>query len=124
MIDHILILLGALLTVFWGIAHLFPTMSVVKGFGEISLDNKRIIIMEWIVEGVALIFIGTLVAGVTLIDSQSIVSRFVDYLSIVTLLLLALISLFTGFRINFLPFRLCPVIFTVSSLLILMGTML
>jgi len=124
MIDHILILLGALLTVFWGIAHLFPTMSVVKGFGEISLDNKRIIIMEWIVEGVALIFIGTLVAGVTLIDSQSIVSRFVDYLSIVTLLLLALISLFTGFRINFLPFRICPVIFTVSSLLILMGTML
>ncbi len=124
MIDHILILLGALLTIFWGIAHLFPTMSVVKGFGEISLDNKRIVIMEWIVEGVALIFIGTLVAGVTLIDSQSIVSRFVDYLSIVTLILLALISIFTGFRINFLPFRLCPVIFTVSSLLILMGTML
>ncbi len=124
MIDYILILLGALLTVFWGIAHLFPTMSVVKGFGEISLDNKRIILMEWIVEGVTLIFIGTLVAGVTLIDSQSIVSRFVYYLSIITLILLALISLFTGFRINFLPFKLCPVIFTVSSILILLGTML
>lgn len=124
MIDYILILLGALLTVFWGIGHLFPTMSVVKGFGEISVDNKRIILMEWIVEGVTLIFIGTLVAGVTLIDLQSIVSRFVYYLSIITLILLALISLFTGFRINFLPFKLCPVIFTVSSILILLGTML
>ena len=45
----------------WGIAHLFATRAVVKGFGEISKDNKKIITMEWIVEGVSLIFIGTLV---------------------------------------------------------------
>ncbi len=30
-------------------------------------------------------------------------------------------SLLTGFKINFLPFKLCPVIFISSSLLILIG---
>jgi len=32
----------------WGIAHLFPTKSVVEGFGEISDDNKKIVTMEWL----------------------------------------------------------------------------
>ncbi len=59
MINIVLLCIGAGLTAIWGIAHLFPTSSVVKGFGEISADNKNIITMEWIVEGVSLIFIGT-----------------------------------------------------------------
>lgn len=52
--------LAGAITIFWGISHLFPTKKVVKGFGEISVDNKRIITMEWIIEGATLIFIGTL----------------------------------------------------------------
>jgi hypothetical protein len=36
---------------------------------------------------------------------------------------LALVSLFTGFKVHFLPFKLCPVIFTVSAALILLGAM-
>ena len=59
MVNIVLLYVGAGLTAIWGIAHLFPTSSVVKGFGEISADNKNIITMEWIVEGVSLIFIGT-----------------------------------------------------------------
>ena len=31
-----------------GIAHFFPTASVVRGTGEITADNKRIITMDWI----------------------------------------------------------------------------
>jgi hypothetical protein len=41
MINQILLDLGSFFLFFWGIAHLFPTKSVVKGFGDISLDNKR-----------------------------------------------------------------------------------
>jgi hypothetical protein len=62
MVDLIILYLGAALTALWGIAHLFPTKSVVEGFGDISIDNKRIITMEWIVEGVSLFFMGLLVA--------------------------------------------------------------
>ena len=60
MLNQILLYLGALLPLGWGIAHLSPTKAVVAGFGEISIDNRRIITMEWITEGVALIFLGAL----------------------------------------------------------------
>ena len=116
--------IGAALTIIWGIAHLFPTKSVVRDFGDISIDNKRIITMEWITEGVALMFIGTLVGAVTLVDPDSKVSMVVYAVSICGLLTLALVSLFTGFRVNFLPYRLCPFIFTASALLIFIGGLL
>jgi len=124
MMSIVLLYLGAALTTLWGIAHLFPTRSVVKGFGTINADNQRIITMEWIVEGVALIFIGVLVAIVTMIDPANSVTKAVYVLSVIGLLVLALVSLFTGFKIKFLPFRLCPVIFTVSAILIALGGIL
>jgi hypothetical protein len=108
----------------WGVAHLFPTKSVVDGFGEITIDNKRIITMEWIIEGVFLIFIGLLCAGVTFLNLPSIISNYVFILSSVTLFMLAIISLFTGFRVNFLPYKLCPIIFSLSAILIIIGTLL
>jgi hypothetical protein len=119
--DLILLYLGSGLTVIWGSAHLFPTKSVVKGFGEITIDNKRIITMEWINEGIALIFIGVLVATVTVIDPSNVVSTAVYFISVIMLLVMAVLSLFTGFKISFLPFKLCPFIFTASAVLILIG---
>ena len=124
MMDLVMLYLGGALTALWGIAHLFPTRSVVKGFGAISADNQRIITMEWIVEGVSLIFIGALVACVTFIDPVSAVSKAVFLLSAIGLFVLAIVSLFTGFKVNFLPFKLCPFIFTASALLILVGGLL
>lgn len=120
----ILIYIGAFFLVAWGIAHLFPTPSVVKGFGDIDLDNQRIITMEWIIEGVSLIFIGSIVALVTAIDYTSSVSVSIYWAVFVVLNVLSIISLLTGFKISFLPFKLCPVIFTTSSILILAGSFL
>ncbi len=119
--NHIMLYIGAALPFIWGIAHLFPTKNVVRDFGEISVDNRRIITMEWIVEGAALIFIGVLAAAITFVDAGSAVSRVVYWLVFVMLNALSLISLFTGFKVNFLPFKLCPVIFTTSSIVILIG---
>lgn len=118
---NILLYVAAILPFLWGVSHLFPTKSVVKEFGEISTDNKRIITMEWIIEGIALIFIGLLIATVTYFDPVTVVSRVVYALSIACLIALAIASLFTGFRIKFLPFRLCPIIFTASAILIYFG---
>ena len=121
MTGGVFIFLAALLSVMWGVAHLFPTKNVVKGFGDISRDNQRVITMEWINEGATLIFIGALIAAVTLVDPASGVARTVYWLAIVMLNALSIISLFTGFKVNFLPYRLCPIIFTGSSILILVG---
>ncbi len=121
MINQILLYVGAALPFVWGVSHLFPTTSVVKGFGDISLDNKRIITMEWVIEGVALIFIAAVVFAVTLIDRTGDISKAVYLICFVTLNVLSVISLMTGFKIAFLPFKLCPVIFTTASILIMLG---
>jgi hypothetical protein len=122
MVNQVLPYVGSAFLLFWGVAHLFPTRSVVQGFGDISVDNERIITMEWIIEGVSLIFIAVIVAAVTSIDHTSVISRTVYWISFVMLNTLSVISLLTGFKVSFLPFKLCPVIFTTASILILLGS--
>ena len=121
MINSIILYISAALLIFWGIAHLVPTRSVVKNFGHVSLDNRRIIAMEWIIEGVFLIFIGSVIASLTFLDYTNQISRTIYLLCFVALNILAIISLFTGFKIKFIPFRLCPFIFLASAFLIIIA---
>ena len=118
---EVLIYIGAALPFLWGAAHLFPTRSIIQGFGDISADNRHIITMEWLIEGAALIFIGSLVALVTFLGPQDNIATAVYLSTSACLLVLAVISLFTGFRINFLPFKLCPFIFASAAILITTG---
>ena len=120
----VLLYLASALTVLWGVAHLWATRGVVAGFGELTADNRRIITMEWIVEGVALISLATLVGAATAIDATTTVSSAAYAVAIATLIVLALVSLFTGFKIAFLPFRLCPFVFGLSAALIAAGAWL
>ncbi len=120
----ILTYLASFLLIGWGISHLFVTRSVVRGFGDISSDNRRVITMEWITEGVALVFIGSIVGIARYVDGASQVSQAVYWSSFLVLNVLSVVSLFTGFRNSFIAFKLCPFIFTGSSLLIVAGSML
>ena len=72
--NALLLYLASVLTVIWGISHLFATKGVVKGFGNLTADNRRILAMEWIVEGVALIATAGFVAVATAIQPDSPVS--------------------------------------------------
>jgi hypothetical protein len=121
MTNHILLYVGAGLTALWGVAHLIPTKNVVKGFGEISKDSRHILTMEWIIEGIILIFIGVLVAAVTFMDPMSVASWVVFMISAIVLLVMAILSMFTDFKVRLILFKLCPFIFTISALLILAG---
>jgi hypothetical protein len=80
--------------------------------------------MEWITEGVALIFLGAMVFAVTQVDYTSTVSHIVYWIAFAALNALSVVSIFTGFRVNFLPFRMCPFIFTGGSIFILLGLLL
>ncbi len=125
MLNIILLLIGSISVIIWGIAHLFPTKSVVRGFGNISDDNKNILRMEWITEGFSLIFTGVLVLLVTITgDNENITSGIVCITSSVFLFSMAVLSFLTGFKVNFLPYKLCPIIFSISGILILIGNLL
>lgn len=122
--NQILLYIASIMTGLWGVAHLFATKGVVAGFGDLSSDNKQIITMEWIVEGVALISTGAFVAVAGTIQPEASVSLAVYTLAIINLVVLAVVSLFTGFKVAFLPFKLCPFIFGVSAVLIFLGAWL
>lgn len=119
----ILLYIGSVIIALWGIAHIFPTRSIVAGFGELSSDNRNIITMEWIAEGLALSFLGVIALVFALrfgIDNPAaiLVYRF----SAAMLIVLAVLSSFTGARTSILPMKLCPVIKTLAALLLVLGS--
>jgi hypothetical protein len=68
MLSYVLLFLGCAAVAFWGIMHLVKTRPVVAGFEPLSDDNRYVLRMEWIVEGVALVFVASLVASVTIVQ--------------------------------------------------------
>jgi hypothetical protein len=119
--SNLIFYISAIILIIWGTAHLIPTRNVVNGFGDISEDNKKIITMEWVVEGVSFIFIGALVATITFVSSTNEVSFYVYCLSAVVLFSLAVVSFFTGYKVKFLPFRMCPFVVSMSGVLVSLG---
>lgn len=95
----------------WGVGHLMPTRSVVAGFGALTTDSARIITMEWVAEGLTLCFIGVLTAVFTAqVGVATPGGALVLRACAGMLLVLALVSSFTGARTAVLPMRLCPVV--------------
>jgi hypothetical protein len=116
--NQILLFAASLILMSWGIAHLGPTKTVVKNFGNISLDNKRIITMEWIIEAITLQFIAIIIATFAVFDPRGMSSNIIFILCFFMLNVLSVVSLFTGFKIKFWAYKFCPVIFTGCSILI------
>ncbi len=68
--------------------------------------------MEWIMEGLALVFIGALVIVVTLLAGIEKTASALVYRSAALMLgVMAGVSLFTGARTSIIPMKLCPPIF-------------
>ena len=124
MLNDILLYIGSAILIVWGIAHIIPTKSVVNGFGQISEDNKRIITMEWVAEGLTLCFIGLLVLFVTVLgDSQNDVSLIVYRASAAMLIVMAGWTALTGARTKIIPIKLCPFVKTIVAVLFIVGSL-
>jgi VIT1/CCC1 family predicted Fe2+/Mn2+ transporter len=122
---NVLIYIGAGIIILWGIAHLIPTRQIVKGFGEISADNKKVLAMEIITEGLTLIFLGVLpILATALGDSQSTTAYIVYIASAVMLLVMAVITQLTGARTPIIWYKVCPAVKTAAAILYILGTVL
>jgi hypothetical protein len=121
--ETILLYVGSALIILWGVAHIVPTKSVVSGFGEISDDNRRIIVMEWVAEGVTLCFIGLLVLLVTvLIGTQEPLSALVYRICAGMLIVMAIWTLLTGARTSIIPIKICPFVKATVAILFILGS--
>jgi hypothetical protein len=120
--NEILVYIGSAIIILWGIAHIIPTKAIVKGFGEITEDNKKILTMEVIAEGLTLIFLGALPILVTAIgDYQSLTAQIVYLTDGAMLLAMAILTLATGARTPTIWYRICPVVKTVAAVLLIFG---
>jgi hypothetical protein len=123
-LDHVLVWTAAGLVAAWGVSHLVPTKQVVAGFGEISADNRRILTMEWIAEGLAMLFVGALVATVTLVgDPGDGVSVSVYRAAAGLLAAIAVLTTLTAARTPVIWFKACPVVMSVGIGLLLAGSL-
>ncbi len=122
MLSNLLLYVGASAVALWGAMHIAKTRPVVAGFEPLTDDNRYVLQMEWIVEGVSLIFAATLVASSTLtLGPEAPGSRLIYGMAIGFLLTMAGVSLFTGARASPLPYKLCAPIFATAALLIFLG---
>jgi hypothetical protein len=123
--NEMLLYIGSGVIILWGIAHLIPTKSIVSGFGKISEDNRKILTMETIAEGITLCFLGVLVLLVTLLAGYEAKAANIVYLaSAVMLLVMALLTALTGARTVLLPYKICPVVKTIVAVLFILGSVL
>lgn len=124
MADAFVFVAGAALVI-WGAAHIAATKSVADSFGEISADNRRILVMEWVAEGVTHISIGGLVILLaTLEGSTDPAARLVYRVLAGVLVVLAALTSFTGARTPVVWFKICPFVLTGAAALLFAGSSL
>lgn len=117
--------IGSAIIILWGIAHILPTKSIVAGFGTLSMDNTRILTMEWVAEGLTLIFLGALVLLTTLIIGTENPTANLVFLSAAGMLfVMAIWSAFTGARTSVLPMKACPFIKSIVAMLFILAVVL
>src|SRR5664280_1098310 len=68
---------AAAITGSWGVAHAVPTSQVIAGFEPITVDNRRVMLQEWLVEAVTMGGIAALVIVVTAVGGDTDVTAWV-----------------------------------------------
>ena len=121
--NDVLAYAAAALVGIWGVAHALPTPQVVAGFEPITPDNRRVLIQEWLAEAftmwglAALIVVSTAVGG-----TDSDVTAWVYRVVAGLLVALAVLTGLTGARTPVVWFKVCPVLLSVSAVLLLIAS--
>ncbi len=123
--NETLLYIGSIAIILWGIAHIIPTKAIVNSFGEISEDNRKVLTMELIAEGLTLIFLGVLPLLVTLsVGIQDRTAGIVYLACAAMLLVMAILTGMTGARTSTIWYKLCPAIKTVVAVLFILSRIL
>ena len=109
----------------WGVSHIIPTRQVVAGFGDIGRDNRFIITMEWVAEGLSFIFVAALIVAVTWSGkTPKAAEDLVYWVTVGFLMTIGAWTAMTGARTKVIWFKMCPVVMTVSSGLLIAASFL
>ena len=118
-------LIAAGIVFLWGVSHIVPTKQVVAGFGNITQDNRRIITMEWVAEGLSFVFVAALIVAVTWSSSTPEAAEdLVFRVSSAFLITIGAWTAMTGARTGVMWFKACPVVMSISSGLLIAASFL
>lgn len=106
----------------WGIAHVIPTRQVVAGFGDISRDNRLVLTQEWVAEALAMWLVAALVTVVAVTADEG-AARPVYRVCAGFLAVLAAWTSVTGARTPVIWFRVCPVVQSVATGLLIAASL-
>jgi hypothetical protein len=112
-VSHGFAYVAAALVFAWGTAHLVPTKRVVAGFGDIGADNRRVLTMEWVAEGLAMLFVAVLVALTAASSTEA--AQLVYPTAAGFLVVLGVWTAFTGARTPVVWFKACPVVMAIAA---------
>jgi hypothetical protein len=122
MVSEILTYAAAAIVGAWGVAHLVPTRAVVAGFGDLTPTNRQVLTMEWVAEGLTLIFVGALAATVGAVGSPDApLAVAVKALAAGMLVAMALLTALTGARSGVVFFKACPAVKGMAALLLVLS---
>ena len=117
--------LAAALVAVWGVAHAIPTRRVLAGFRPITQDNRRVLLQEWLAEAFTMWGLAGIIVAVTIVSGAgSHASEWVYRVAAVLLLALAVLTSLTGARTPVIWFKICPVLLTVSAVLLVVASLL
>lgn len=118
----VLAYIAAAVTGLWGVAHAVPTRQVVAGFGNISTDNRRVLVQEWLAEAVTMWTAACLVVVVTAVGGATPAADWVYRVVAAALVVLAVLTGVTGARTPVVWFKICPVLLSASAVLLLVAS--
>ena len=109
----------------WGVSHIIPTKQVVAGFGDISRDNRYVITMEWVAEGLSFMFVAALVVAVTWSGKTPETAGDLVYRVCAGFLLaVGVWTAVTGARTKVIWFRMCPAVMALTAGLLMAASWL
>jgi hypothetical protein len=121
--EDVLAYVAAGLVGLWGVAHAVPTRQVVAGFGAITVDNRRVILQEWLVEAFTMWGLAAAVISATVVGGAgSGVTIAVYRVAAGLLVALAVLTGLTGARTPVVWFKVCPVLLTTSAALLVLAS--
>jgi len=113
---------GAIVAV-WGVAHAVPTRQVLAGFERVTIDNRRIVVQEWLAEAFTMWGIAAMVIVVTVVGAAG-AGVWVYRVAAVLLIALATLTALTGARTPVVWFKICPALLASSAVLLLAASLL
>jgi hypothetical protein len=121
---NVLVFVAGAALIAWGAAHLAPTTAVANSFGAIGTDNRRILVMEWVAEGIAHVSIGAVVILVAALEkSGGSTSELVYRVLAAALVALAALTAATGSRTPVIWFKVCPFVLTSAAALLVAASL-